>query len=69
MMPPLINPNSPDLDKVRRTVQEKIETSEALDARAAEPTPGSTGGTPTPRPTASPSRNAKTDDLGKVCSA
>jgi polyisoprenyl-teichoic acid--peptidoglycan teichoic acid transferase len=70
MMPPLINPSSPDFDKVRRTVQGKIEASEAIDTRAAEPTPaGPPSGTPTPRPTASPSRNAQTDDLGKVCSA
>jgi polyisoprenyl-teichoic acid--peptidoglycan teichoic acid transferase len=70
MMPPLINPSSPDFDKVRRTVQGKIEASEAIETRAAEPTPaGTPSGTPTPRPTASPSRNAQTDDLGKVCSA
>ena len=70
MVPPLIDPNSPDFDLVRRTVQKKIEASEAIDARVAEPTPaGAESATPEPTPTASPSRNAQTDDLGKVCSA
>ena len=36
MMPPLINPSSPDFDKVRRTIQTKIEASEV--ARAGWPT-------------------------------
>ena len=70
MVPPLINPNSPDFDLVHRTVQKKIEASEAIDARVAEPTPaGAESANPEPTPTASPSRNAQTDDLGKVCSA
>jgi len=70
MMPPLINPRSPDFDKVHRSVQKKIEASEALDGRPAHPTPaGTSRATPKPKPTASPSRNAQTDDLGKVCSA
>ena len=70
IVPPLIDPNSPDFDLVRRTVQKKIEASEAIDARVAEPTPaGAESATPEPTPTASPSRNAQTDDLGKVCSA
>ena len=69
MVPPLINPNSPDFDLVHRTVQKKIEASEAIDGRVAEPTPaGAENATPKPEPTASPSRNAQTDDLGKVCS-
>ena len=69
IVPPLIDPNSPDFDLVRRTVQKKIEASEAIDARVAEPTPaGAESATPEPTPTASPSRNAQTDDLGKVCS-
>src|SRR4029434_1708785 len=33
MMPPLINPSWPDFDKVRRTVQTKIETSEGSESR------------------------------------
>jgi hypothetical protein len=70
LMPPLIDPSSPDFDKVRRTVQKKIEASEAIDGRVAEPSPAATpSATPKPRPTASPSRNAQTDDLGKICSA
>ena len=70
IVPPLIDPNSPDFDLVRRTVQKKIEASEAIDGRVAEPTPaGAESATPEPTPTASPSRNAQTDDLGKVCSA
>ena len=70
IVPPLIDPNSPDFDLVRRTVQKKIDASEAIDARVAEPTPaGAESATPEPTPTASPSRNAQTDDLGKVCSA
>jgi hypothetical protein len=70
MMPPLIDPSSPDFDKVRRVVQEKIQASEAIDTLAAEPTPaGTPSGAPKPTPTASPSRNAQTDDLGRVCSA
>ena len=62
MMPPLIDPSSPDFDKVRRNVAKKIEASEAIDTQVAEPTPK-------PSPSASPSRDAQTDDLGKVCSA
>jgi polyisoprenyl-teichoic acid--peptidoglycan teichoic acid transferase len=79
IMPPLINPNSPDFDRARSAVQNKIETSEAVDTGAAEPTPAGTpdatpeskptASTPKPKPTASPSRDAQTDDLGKVCSA
>ena len=70
IVPPLIDPNSPDFDLVRRTVQKKIEASEAIDGRVAEPTPaGAESAAPEPTPTASPSRNAQTDDLGKVCSA
>jgi polyisoprenyl-teichoic acid--peptidoglycan teichoic acid transferase len=69
MMPPLIDPSSPDFDKMHRSVQKKIETSESLDGRAAQPSPGSiASATPKPRPTASPSRDAHTDDLGEVCS-
>ena len=69
IVPPLIDPNSPDFDLVRRTVQKKIDASEAIDARVAEPTPaGAESANPEPTPTASPSRNAQTDDLGKVCS-
>jgi polyisoprenyl-teichoic acid--peptidoglycan teichoic acid transferase len=79
IMPPLINPNSPDFDRARSAVQKRIEASEAIDAGAVEPTPAGapdatpeskpTASTPKPRPTASPSRDAQTDDLGKVCSA
>jgi len=70
LMPPLIDPSSPDFDKARRTVQKRIEASEASDSRVAEPSPAATpSATPKPRPTASPSQHAQTDDLGKVCSA
>jgi polyisoprenyl-teichoic acid--peptidoglycan teichoic acid transferase len=70
MMPPLIDPSSPDFEEVRRTVEKKIEASKESDSRVAEPLPaGANNATPRPRPTASPSRNAQTDDLGKVCSA
>jgi polyisoprenyl-teichoic acid--peptidoglycan teichoic acid transferase len=70
MVPPLIDPGSPDFDVVRRSVQKKIEVSEAIDGRMAEPTSaGTKSATPKPKPTASPSRNAQTDDLEKVCSA
>ena len=70
MVPPLIDPSSPNFDLVRRSVQEKIEASEAVDTRGAEPKQaGTPSATQKPRPTASPSRNAQTDDLGKVCSA
>ena len=69
IVPPLIDPNSPDFDLVRRTVQKKIDASEAIDPRVAGPTPaGAESANPEPTPTASPSRNAQTDDLGKVCS-
>ena len=55
IVPPLIDPNSPDFDLVRRTVQKKIEASEAIDARVAEPTPaGAESANPEPTPTASP---------------
>jgi polyisoprenyl-teichoic acid--peptidoglycan teichoic acid transferase len=70
MMPPLIDPSSPDFDKVRRTLQKKIEASEAIDTQVAEPTLArASSGTPKPKPTASLSPTAQTDDLGKVCSA
>ena len=70
MMPPLINPSSPDFDKVRRIVQTKIETSEGGESRVAEPVPADTpSGTPKPRTSASPSPAVQTDDLEKVCSA
>jgi polyisoprenyl-teichoic acid--peptidoglycan teichoic acid transferase len=70
MVPPLIDPSSPDFDVVRRTVQRKIEASEAADGRGAESKPaGTPTAAPKPTPTASPSRNAQTDDLEKVCSA
>jgi polyisoprenyl-teichoic acid--peptidoglycan teichoic acid transferase len=70
MMPPLINPSSPDFDKVRRTAQTKIEASEASGNRVSEPGPAATpSGTAKPRSAASPSRHVQTDDLEKVCSA
>ncbi len=70
MMPPLINPNSPDFTLVRHTVERRIAASEAIDRPVAELTPASTTSeTAKPKPTASPSRDAQTDDLGKVCSA
>ena len=70
IMPPLIDPSSPDFDRARSTVQKKIEASEAIDAAAAEPRAAVTpNATRKPKPTASPSRDAQTDDLGKVCSA
>ena len=70
MMPPLINPNSPDFDLVRSMVAKKIETSEAIDRPVTEPTPAATpSATIKPKPTGSSSKNAQTDDLGKVCSA
>ena len=69
MMPPLINPNSPDFTLVRHSVEKRIAASEAIDRPLAEPTPASTTSqTAKPKPTASPSRDAQTDDLGKVCS-
>ncbi len=70
MMPPLIDPNSPDFTVVRHTVEKRIGASEAIDRPVAEPTPASTtSATAKPKPTASPSKDAQTDDLGKVCSA
>jgi polyisoprenyl-teichoic acid--peptidoglycan teichoic acid transferase len=70
MMPPLIDPNSPDLTLVRDTVQKRIEASEAIDRPVAQPTPAETpNATTKPKSTASSSRKAQTDDLGKVCSA
>ncbi|HEX6758217.1 MAG TPA: LCP family protein [Propionibacteriaceae bacterium] len=70
MMPPLIDPSSPDFTLVRRTVEKRIEASEAMDRPVAEPTPASTTSAPAkPKPTASPSKDPQTDDLGKVCSA
>ena len=69
MMPPLIHPSSPDFDRVRSTVQKKIETSEAVDRPVAESTPTRTpSATTKPKSTASSSQNAQTDDLAKVCS-
>jgi LCP family protein required for cell wall assembly len=70
MLPPLIDPNSPDFAVIRGTVQKRIDASEAMDGRVTEPTPAATAtATPKHRPTASPSRNAQTDDLSKVCAA
>jgi cell division septation protein DedD len=69
MMPPLIDPNSPDFTVVRGTVQKRIEASEAIDRPVAEPTPAEIpSATTKPKPTASSSQKAQTDDLGKVCS-
>jgi LCP family protein required for cell wall assembly len=70
MMPPLIDPSSPDFTLVRRTVEERIKASEAMDRPVVEPTPAATpSATAKPKPKASSSENAQTDDLGKVCSA
>jgi hypothetical protein len=70
MVPPLINPGSPDYNVVQGTVQKTIAASEAIDNPTAEPTPaGTPEATPKPKPTASPSRSAQTDDLSKVCAA
>ena len=68
IVPPLINPNSPNYDLVHSTVQQKIEASEAIDNSTPEPTPVATPeGTPKPKSKPSPSRSAQTDDLSKVC--
>jgi LCP family protein required for cell wall assembly len=70
MMPPLINPNSPDFTLVRGTVQKRIEASEAIDRPVTEPTPAAPpSATAKPKSTASSSQKAQADDLGKVCSA
>jgi len=70
MMPPLIDPNSPDFTLVRGTVQKRIEASEATDRLVAQPTPVETpNATTKPKPTVSSSQKAQTDDLGKVCAA
>jgi LCP family protein required for cell wall assembly len=70
MMPPLINPNSPDFTLVRHSVEKRIAASEAIDRPVAEPTPASTpSASAKPKPAASPSRDAQTNDLGKVCAA
>jgi polyisoprenyl-teichoic acid--peptidoglycan teichoic acid transferase len=70
MMPPLINPNSPDFTLVRRTVEKRIEASEAIDRPLADPTSAATpSATAKPKPTASPTKDAQTDDLARVCSA
>jgi LCP family protein required for cell wall assembly len=70
MMPPLIDPNSPDFSLVRGTVQQRIEASEALDRPVAQSTPAETpSATTKPKSKGSSSRDAQTDDLGKVCSA
>ncbi len=54
MMPPLIDPNSPDFTLVRGTVQKRIEASEATDRPVAQPTPAKTpNATTKPKPTAS----------------
>jgi LCP family protein required for cell wall assembly len=69
MMPPLINPNSPDFSLVSSTVQKRIEASEAIDRPVTEPTPAATpSATAKPKPRSSASKDAQTDDLGKVCS-
>jgi polyisoprenyl-teichoic acid--peptidoglycan teichoic acid transferase len=70
MVPPLINPASPDIELIRGTVQKKIDASEAIDHRTNEPEPADApSATTKPTPKASPSRNGQTDDLSKVCSA
>jgi LCP family protein required for cell wall assembly len=69
MMPPLINPNSPDFTVVRGTVQKRIEASEAIDRPVTQPTPAVTpSAVNKPESTTSSSNKAQTDDLGKVCS-
>jgi LCP family protein required for cell wall assembly len=75
MVPPLINPGSPDYNLISSTVKKTIATSEAVDNPTsdnptAEPTPaGTPEATRKPKPTSSPSRSAQTDDLSKVCAA
>jgi hypothetical protein len=71
VMPPLIDPNSPDFTLLRDAVQKRIQASEAIDRPVAQPTPAETPSATTKKPkaTASSSKNAQTDDLGKVCSA
>jgi polyisoprenyl-teichoic acid--peptidoglycan teichoic acid transferase len=73
MVPPLINPNSPDFAVIHGTVQKAIDESEAIDKLPNEPaaavTPDASTAAPKPKPTASPSRSSQTDDLGKVCAA
>jgi LCP family protein required for cell wall assembly len=77
MMPPLIDPSSPDFTLIRRTVEKRIATSEAIDRPTAKPTPAATpSATAKSKPKASSSKNAQTssknaqtDDLGKVCAA
>jgi cell wall-associated NlpC family hydrolase len=70
IVPPLINPNSPNFELVRSTVQQRIEASEATDNPTAEPTSAATPETtPKPKSKASPTRDAQTDDLSKVCAA
>jgi LCP family protein required for cell wall assembly len=70
MVPPLINPASPDFELIRRTIEKRVQTSEAVDRPQAEPTPAGTPSTTAePKPAASPSRSSQTDDLSKICSA
>jgi LCP family protein required for cell wall assembly len=70
MVPPLINPASPDFELIRRTIEKRVQTSEAVDRPQAEPTPAGTPSTTAePKPAASPSRSSQTDDLTKICSA
>src|SRR5512133_119348 len=63
MVPPLINPATPDYDLIRSTVQKTIDASEAADDQPGEPTSAVTSSAaPKPKSTASPSRSAETDD-------
>lgn len=73
--PPLIEPATPDLAKIRTVVADRIAASEALDASpsatpsasASAPTAGS--GTAGPTPSATRKKNTKnnTDNLDSVC--
>jgi hypothetical protein len=70
MVPPLINPSSPNYDLIHGTVEKTVAASEAIDNPTAEAPPAqSPDATPKPKATASPSRSAQTDDLSKVCAA
>jgi hypothetical protein len=75
MVPPLINPNSPDLALIRGTVQKTIDASEAIDNRTNEPKPADTpSATAKPRPKVSQARtsqarSSQAGDLIKVCAA
>ena len=71
-VPPLVQPGSPDFDRMHRAVQAKVAAAEAADARAtAPPSPAqpSSAASRKSKPQSSVPSGSDTEDLAAVCRA